>query len=99
MGWKTKNRGKLSKLERGLTLEQALQTTRMVDADVEFVKLAREKLLFENEYLRPVIGKVVVCRDPREYDDSFNGTDKTNAELHNHSEAEVAATKRYGLRW
>ena len=45
------------------------------------VDLCRERLLCGREDLRHICERNLVCHDALTYDYSFNGTNKTNAEL------------------
>lgn len=66
----------IRKLESGLTLEQALQSTYGVDLMADNVALTRDRLLCGHEELRHIVTRNVVCHDALTYDYSFNGTDQ-----------------------
>jgi hypothetical protein len=72
----------IRKMENGSTLEQALSTTYGVDLMPDNVKLCQDRLLCGQEQYRHIVEKNIVCHDALTYDYSFNGTNKTNKELH-----------------
>ncbi len=69
------------KLENGIDFEQALSTIYGVDLMEDNVEEARTRLLCGREDLRHIVNKNIVCHDGLTYDNSFNGTNKTDAEL------------------
>ena len=69
------------KLENGIDFEQALSTIYGVDLMEDNVEEARTRLLCGREDLRHIVNKNIVCHDALTYDYSFNGTNKTDAEL------------------
>jgi type I restriction-modification system DNA methylase subunit len=72
----------IRKMENGSTLEQALSTTYGVDLMPDNVRLCQDRLLCGQEQYRHIVEKNIVCHDALTYDYSFNGTNKTNKELH-----------------
>jgi hypothetical protein len=70
------------KLQNGIDFEQALSTLFSVDLMEDNVELCRERLLCGREDLRDIVQRNIVCHDALTYDYSFNGTNKTEAELH-----------------
>ena len=71
----------IRKLENGIDFETALSTIYGVDLMQDNVDLCRERLLCGQEDLRHIVVKNIVCHDALTYDYSFNGTNKTEAEL------------------
>ncbi len=69
------------KLENGIDFEQALSTIYGVDLMEDNVEETRTRLLCGREDLRHIVNKNIVCHDGLTYDYSFNGTNKTDAEL------------------
>jgi hypothetical protein len=69
------------KMENGSNFEQALSTIYGVDLMQDNVDLCRERLLCGREDLRHIVERNIVCHDALTYDYSFNGTNKTDAEL------------------
>lgn len=71
----------IRKMENGSTFEQALSTIYGVEKEIDNCELCRERLLCGRDDLRHIVEKNIVCHDALTYDYSFNGTDKTKAEL------------------
>lgn len=71
----------IRKMEAGSTFEQALGTIYGVDLMQDNVDLCRERLLCGRDDLRHVVDCNIVCHNALTYDYSFNGTDKTQADL------------------
>lgn len=69
------------KLQNGIEFETALSTLYSVDLMQDNVDLCRERLLCGREDLRHIVERNIVCHDALAYDFSFNGTNKTDAEL------------------
>jgi len=69
------------KLENGIDFETALSTIYGVDLMKDNVELCRERLLCGREDLRHIVERNVIVHDCLIYDYSFNGTNKTDAEL------------------
>jgi hypothetical protein len=71
----------IRKVENGIDFETALSTIYGVDIMEDNVDLCRERLLCGREDLRHIVERNILCHDALIYDYSFNGTNKTNAEL------------------
>ena len=71
----------IRKIENDIDFETALSTIYGVDLMMDNVELCRERLLCGREDLRHIVNKNIVCHDALTYDYSFNGTNKTDAEL------------------
>ena len=71
----------IRKVENGIPFQIALSTIFGVEKELDNVKLCQERLLCGQEDLRHIVEKNIVCHDALTYDYSFNGTDKTEAEL------------------
>jgi hypothetical protein len=71
----------IRKIENGIDFETALSTIYGVDLMQDNVDLCKERLLCGREDLRHIVEKNIVCHDALTYDYSFNGTNKTEAEL------------------
>jgi len=71
----------IRKIENDIDFETALSTIYGVDLMMDNVDLCRERLLCGREDLRHIVNKNIVCHDALTYDYSFNGTNKTDAEL------------------
>ena len=69
------------KLENGIDFETALSTVYGVEKELDNCELCRERLLCGREDLRHIVERNIVCHDALTYDYSFNGTNKTDAEL------------------
>ena len=69
------------KLQNGITFEKALSTLYAVELMEDNCKLIKTRLLCEQEQYRYIVEKNIVCHDALTYDYSFNGTNKTEAEL------------------
>jgi hypothetical protein len=72
----------IRKIENGSTFEQALSTIYGVDLMLDNVEECRRRLLCGREDLRDIVERNIVCHDGLDYDYSFNGTDKNQADLH-----------------
>lgn len=64
----------IRKVEAGATLEQALSTTYGVDLMQDNVNLCRERLLCEQEELRHIVERNIVCADGLRYHYRFDGS-------------------------
>ncbi len=71
----------IRKIENDIDFETALSTIRGVDIMQDNVELCRERLLCGRDDLRHIVEKNIVCHDALTYDYSFNGTNKTKAEI------------------
>jgi hypothetical protein len=71
----------IRRVQNGIDFETALSTIYGVDLMQDNVDLCRERLLCGQENLRRIVEKNIVCHDALTYDFSFNGTNKTEAEL------------------
>lgn len=71
----------IRKMEAGSTFEQALSTIYGVDLMQDNVNLCRERLLCGREDLAHIVNRNIICHDGLTYDYSFNGTDRTQADL------------------
>lgn len=65
----------IRKVEAGMTFEQALSTIYGVDLMPDNVELCRNRLLCEQEHLRHIVEKNIVCADALTYHYRFDGTD------------------------
>lgn len=70
----------IRKVENGSTFEQALSTIYGVDIMKDNVDVCRDRLLCGQEQFRHIVEKNIVCANALDYDYSFNGTNKTQAE-------------------
>jgi type I restriction-modification system DNA methylase subunit len=75
----------IRKIENGIDFETALSTIYGVEMEPDNVELCRERLLCGQEHLRHIVQKNIIAHNSLTYDFSFNGTDKTDAELANES--------------
>ena len=73
----------IRKLENGIDFETALSTIYGVDLMQDNVELCRQRLLCGSTDPKhiEIVEKNIVCHDALTYDFSFNGTNKTEAEL------------------
>jgi hypothetical protein len=71
----------IRKVQNGIDFEIALSTIYGVDLMQDNVDLCRERLMCGQEHLKHIVQKNIVCADALRYDFSFNGTNKTEAEL------------------
>jgi len=74
----------IRKMERSeCSLEEALSTTYGVDIMEDNIKLCKERLAgpYPTQEVLDILDKNIVCHDALTYDYSFNGTNKTDAEL------------------
>ena len=71
----------IRKMENGIDFETALNTIYSVDLMEDNVKLCQDRLLCGREDLRHVVEKNIICSDALSYDYSFNGTNKTEADI------------------
>ncbi len=69
------------KLQNGIDFETALSTIYGVDLMPDNVEETHTRLLCGREDLRHLMERNIVCHDALTYDYSFNGTNKTDAEL------------------
>jgi type I restriction-modification system DNA methylase subunit len=70
------------KLQNDIDFETVLSTIYGVDLMPDNVEETRTRLLCGREDLQHVVNRNIVCHDGLTYDYSFNGTNKTDAELH-----------------
>ncbi len=71
----------IRKVENGIDFETALSSIYGTDLMEDNVKLCRERLLCGQKHLEHIVNKNIVCVDALAYDFSFNGTNKTDAEV------------------
>ena len=81
----------LFRIELGLAFEDVLRCTFVVGADKHLIENLRLHLATGTDKFRKIVTRNFVCHDPDTYDNSFNGTDLTDAEL--------AAKNEFGLMW
>jgi len=72
----------IRKIENGIDFETALSTIYGVEMQSDNVVLCRERLLCGRDDLQHIVERNIVCHDALIYDYSFNGTNKTNEQLH-----------------
>jgi hypothetical protein len=74
----------IRKVENGIPFDQALSTIYGVDLMPDNVKLCQDRLLCEQEHLRHIVEKNIVCADALRYHYRFDGTDpyKTKQDQH-----------------
>lgn len=71
----------IRRIENGIDFAEALSTIYGVDLMQDNIDLCRARLLCGQEHLRHIVEKNIVCHDALTYDYSFNGTNKTDAQL------------------
>lgn len=64
----------LRKMQNGIDFETALLSLRGVDIMQDNVELCRERLLCEQEHLRPMLEQYIVCADALKYHYRFDGS-------------------------